>query len=179
MFKKEIEGQVSNPQPRSAQGSAGARASSPPGGGGPAVFGPSITIKGDVTGDEDLLIQGRVEGSVDLAQHNVTIGPSGKVKAGVSGRMVVVEGEVEGDLRAVEQIILRRTAKVEGSLSAPRVALEDGASFRGGIEMDSAKKAGPEDAIQPPASKSQEKQGPVAKTTTESAGSTGGKGLSA
>jgi cytoskeletal protein CcmA (bactofilin family) len=111
-------------------------------GGGAAVIGPSITVTGDVSGGEDLVIQGAVHGTVNLVQHNVTIGPSGKVKADIHGKMVVVEGEVEGDLTAHEQIILRHTARVEGSISAPRVALEDGAVFRGGIEMDSAAKGG-------------------------------------
>ena len=105
------------------------------------MIGPSITIKGDVSGDEDLVIQGRIEGKVNLGQHNVTIGPDGRVKADVHGRTVIVEGEVEGDLRAQEQIILRQTAKVLGSITAPRVSLEDGAVFRGGIEMDSSGKS--------------------------------------
>lgn len=104
------------------------------------MIGPSITIKGDVTGDEDLIIQGRIEGKVDLAQHNVTIGADGRVKADVHGRTVIVEGEVEGDLHGQEQIILRQTAKVKGSIAAPRVSLEDGAVFRGGIEMDASGK---------------------------------------
>ena len=104
------------------------------------MIGPSITIKGDVSGDEDLIIQGRIDGKVDLAQHNVTIGEDGRVKADVHGRTVIVEGEVEGDLRAQEQIILRHTAKVQGSIAAPRVSLEDGAVFRGGIEMDASGK---------------------------------------
>jgi cytoskeletal protein CcmA (bactofilin family) len=104
------------------------------------MIGPSITIKGDVSGDEDLVIQGRIEGKVNLGQHNVTIGPDGRVKADVHGRTVIVEGEVEGDLRAQEQIILRQTAKVQGSIAAPRVSLEDGAVFRGGIEMDASGK---------------------------------------
>jgi len=117
--------------------------------GGSAVIGASISVKGDVSGDEDLVILGRVEGTVNLAQNNVTIGPSGRVKADVRGKMVIVEGEIEGDLKAGEQIILRNTAKVEGSISAPRVALEDGAVFRGGIEMDSSSSKGP--AAQPSA----------------------------
>ena len=108
--------------------------------GGPATIGPSITIKGDVTGDEDLVIQGKIDGKVDLAKHNVTIGPQGRVKADVFGRSVVVEGEVEGDLRGEEQVILRHSAKVQGNITAPRVALEDGATFRGGIEMESSGK---------------------------------------
>jgi len=138
MFKKDGT-DASSAQPRPPQ-SAATRPPSPHRVGGPATIGPSIAIKGDVTGDEDLIIQGRVEGKVKLTKHNVTVGPEGRVKADVFGRTVVVEGQVEGDIRAEEQIILRHTAKVEGSITAPRVTLEDGAMFRGGIEMDAGAK---------------------------------------
>jgi cytoskeletal protein CcmA (bactofilin family) len=104
-------------------------------GGEPATIGPSITIRGEVTGEEDLVIQGRVEGSVDLKQNSVTVGPEGTVKGNISGRGVTVEGSVEGDIRADEQVVLRGTARVQGDLSAPRVMLEDGAHFRGGVDM--------------------------------------------
>src|SRR5690606_32882753 len=94
-----------------------------------ATIGRSISIKGDVTGDEDLVIQGRVEGSVNLQQHSVTIGPEGEVKASVVGRVVTVEGKVEGNIQADEQAILRSSAVVQGDITAPRVVLEDGARF--------------------------------------------------
>lgn len=100
-----------------------------------ATIGPSIHIKGDVTGSEDLIIQGRIEGNVTLKQNHVTIGADGRVKANVNARTVTVEGEVEGDLAGQEQIVLRRSARVVGNISAPRVSLEDGAVFRGGIDM--------------------------------------------
>jgi len=148
MFKKEGS-EMPPAQPRSAHSSSGGRTPTPIKGGGPATIGPSITIKGNVSGDEDLVIQGRIDGKVNLAKHNVTIGSNGRVKADVQGRTVVVEGEVEGDLRGQEQIILRKTAKVNGSIAAPRVTLEDGAVFRGAIEMDAAakiSKPGREDA---------------------------------
>ena len=179
MFKKESDAQVSTTQTRPAQGVSGSKPRSPQKGDAPAVIGPSITIKGDVTGDEDLMIQGRVEGSVDLTQHNVTIGTSGRVKAGVHGRLVVVEGEVEGDLVATEQIILRNTAKVEGSLSAPRVALEDGAVFRGGIEMDSTRKSVHKSAVHDAGSKKPEKSVDQGVKPTGVSGEKSGKGLSA
>jgi cytoskeletal protein CcmA (bactofilin family) len=140
MFKKDAN-EGSSVQPRPAQPEAG-RTPAPRRSGGQATIGPSITIKGDVSGDEDLMIQGQVEGKVKLAKHNVTIGSEGHVKADVSGRTVVVEGQVEGDIHAKEQIILRHTARVEGSIAAPRVTLEDGAVFRGGIEMDAGGKEG-------------------------------------
>lgn len=140
MFKKD-QNETSPSAPARPNAPVAARAPAAARGSG-AVIGPSITVKGDVSGGEDLVIQGAVHGTVKLVQNNVTIGASGKVKADVHGKMVVVEGEVEGDLRAQEQIILRHTARVEGSICAPRVALEDGAVFRGGIEMDSDAKAG-------------------------------------
>jgi cytoskeletal protein CcmA (bactofilin family) len=104
-----------------------------------ATIGRSITVKGEVTGDEDLLIQGRVDGSVDLKQHAVTVGPDGEVKASILARIVTVEGRVEGDLSAEEQVILRSSASVHGDITAPRVVLEDGARFRGGVDMGEPK----------------------------------------
>ena len=103
-----------------------------------ATIGRSITIRGDVTGDEDLLIQGRIDGSVDLKQHSVTIGREGEVKADVGARVIVVEGKVEGNLRAEEQVVLKNSAQVQGDIVAPRVVLEDGARFRGGVDMGEA-----------------------------------------
>lgn len=102
---------------------------------GHATIGPSIVIRGEVTGDEDLLIQGQVDGSVTLDLHSVTVGNGGRVKAGIKGRVITVEGDVEGDLTAQEQIVLRGSARVQGDLKAPRVVLEDGATFRGLVDM--------------------------------------------
>jgi cytoskeletal protein CcmA (bactofilin family) len=100
-----------------------------------ATIGPSISIRGDVTGDEDLVIEGRVDGSVVLDAHAVTVGGEGRVRASITGRVITVEGHVEGDLTAQEQIVLRGTAQVQGDVKAPRVVLEDGASFRGLVDM--------------------------------------------
>jgi cytoskeletal protein CcmA (bactofilin family) len=106
--------------------------------GGPAMIGRSIAIKGEVTGDEDMVIQGRVEGSVDLKQHSVTVGPEGEVKANIIARTVTVEGRVVGNLSGEEQVVLRASARVEGDIVAPRVVLEDGTLFRGSVEMGEA-----------------------------------------
>ena len=100
-----------------------------------ATIGRSITIRGDVTGDEDLYIQGRIEGTVDLKQHNVTVGSEGRVKANIKARMVTIEGEVDGNVRGQEQVALRSASKVNGDIVAPRVVLEDGATFLGSIDM--------------------------------------------
>lgn len=100
-----------------------------------ASIGRSITIQGEVSGDEDLLIQGRVEGSVSLELHAVTVGREGQVKADITGRVITIEGEVEGNLHAHEQIILRSSARVDGDIKAPRVVLDDGANFRGLVDM--------------------------------------------
>jgi cytoskeletal protein CcmA (bactofilin family) len=101
-----------------------------------AGIGPSITIIGDVSGDEDLTILGRVEGKIELPQHTVTIGQGGRVKADIRAKLVSVAGEVQGNLIAGEQIVIRRTATMLGNLTAPRVGLEDGCRFRGSVEME-------------------------------------------
>jgi len=121
-----------------------------------ALIGPSIEIKGTLSGGEDLFVEGRVEGKIELAQHSVTIGTSGHIKADIQGRVIVVMGEVEGNLNGSEQIILRQSSKVRGNLVAPRVSLEDGSDFKGSIDMTSkpvveAKPSHPEKtAVKPP-----------------------------
>jgi cytoskeletal protein CcmA (bactofilin family) len=101
-----------------------------------ATIGPSILIKGDLAGEEDLVIEGRVEGRVDLKQNNVTIGKNGKVRADVFGKVVTVEGEVDGNVFAIEQAVLRQSGAVRGNITSPRVTLEDGSRFKGSIDME-------------------------------------------
>ena len=93
-----------------------------------------------MTGDEDLFIQGRIEGTVDLQQHNVTVGSEGRVKANISARTVTIEGEVNGNVRGQEQVSLRASSKVNGDIVSPRVVLEDGANFLGSIDMSNKAK---------------------------------------
>jgi cytoskeletal protein CcmA (bactofilin family) len=132
------------------------------------MIGRSISIVGEVKGEEDLLIQGRVEGSVDLRNQSVTVGEGGRVKADITGRIVAVEGEVEGNLQAEEQVILRSSARVKGDITAPRVVLEDGASFRGLVDMGDREQKGKSITGEPA---SLEKKGSEpAKTTTADAG---------
>jgi cytoskeletal protein CcmA (bactofilin family) len=107
-----------------------------------ATIGPSIFIKGDLSGEEDLVIEGRVEGRVDLKQNNVTVGKNGRVKADIFGKVVIVEGEVDGNVFAREQAILRQSGSIRGNITAPRVILEDGSRFKGSIDMEPPKEMG-------------------------------------
>lgn len=102
---------------------------------GRAVLGPSIFIKGDLSGEEDLLIEGQVEGQVTFKNHTVTIGPSGRVQADVSCKTIIVDGQVQGNLFGEELVIIRKSSQVQGNAVASRVHLEDGAIFRGSIDM--------------------------------------------
>jgi cytoskeletal protein CcmA (bactofilin family) len=101
-----------------------------------ATIGPSIQISGDVTGNEDVRIEGRVEGTVSLADNVLTIGKEGQINATVNARAIFVEGRVEGDLKGDEQIVVQSSGNVRGNIVAPRVTLEDGCKFKGSIDMD-------------------------------------------
>lgn len=115
----------------------GAREPAPPSDRPPARLGPSVTIRGDLTGEEDLLIEGQLEGEVVVRQHSVTVGRSGRLTADVYGKRVVVEGEVAGNLYGVDEVVIRQAGSVNGSAVSPRVTIESGATFRGQIDMQS------------------------------------------
>ena len=101
-------------------------------------IGKSVVIKGELSGSEDLTIEGQVEGKIELRQNLLTIGPNAKIKAQVFAKTVVVEGQVHGNISAGERIDIRDKGVVEGNLAAPRVAIADGAHFRGSIDMQRA-----------------------------------------
>jgi cytoskeletal protein CcmA (bactofilin family) len=103
---------------------------------GLATIGPSIFVKGDLQGEEDLVIEGKVEGKVDLKKNHLTIGAAGRVRADIFGKVVIIEGEVDGNVFAQEQAILRKSGAVRGNITSPRVILEDGSRFRGSIDME-------------------------------------------
>lgn len=100
------------------------------------AIGSSIRIKGDVTGDEDLIILGHVDGTINMKGHNVTISKGAKVHANIVANQIIVEGELSGDMNGDEKVIIRETGNVYGNIIAPRVTLEDGAMFKGSIEME-------------------------------------------
>jgi len=101
-----------------------------------AVIGPSIQIEGTLRGQEDVSVEGEVTGTIQLQSNTLTVGTQGKIKADVYAHTIFVEGTVEGDLFGSEQVIVRKSAKVRGNITSPRVSLEDGATFKGSIEMD-------------------------------------------
>jgi len=98
-------------------------------------IGKSVIIKGELSGSEDLTIEGQVEGKIELRQNILTIGPNGKIKAQVFAKAIIVQGEVHGNITASERVDIRDNGSVDGDLSAPRVAIADGAHFRGSIDM--------------------------------------------
>ena len=101
-----------------------------------AMIGKTIHIKGDLMGEEDLLIEGQVDGKVLVQQHNVTVGKNGHVNADIYGSTISIEGNVEGNLFGENQLIIKKTGKVRGNIVAPRVILEDGSNFKGSIDMN-------------------------------------------
>jgi len=101
-----------------------------------SVLGPTLVFKGELSAEEDLLIQGRIEGSIEHNERNLTIGKHGYVKANIHAKVITVEGTVEGDLNGDDAVIIRQTGDVRGNIVAPRVTLEDGAKFKGGIDME-------------------------------------------
>jgi cytoskeletal protein CcmA (bactofilin family) len=105
-----------------------------------SILGPTLRFKGELRADEDFTLQGHIEGSIHHSQ-NLTIGPDGVVKGDSRALTIVIEGTVEGDMYALESISVRATARINGNLFAPRIAIADGATFNGRIDMATATKA--------------------------------------
>jgi cytoskeletal protein CcmA (bactofilin family) len=124
-------------------------------------IGKSVVIKGELNGSEDLTIEGHVEGTIQLKDHVLTIGPNGKIKAQVFAKSVIVLGEVTGNVTASDKVDIRDNGSVDGDIISPRVAIAEGAHFRGSVDMQrktaapaqaSAKAAQPQPAAQSQAS---------------------------
>jgi len=98
-------------------------------------IGKSVVIKGELNGSEDLTIEGQVEGKIELRDHVLTIGPNGKIKAQLFAKSIVVLGEVIGNVTATEKVDIRENGSVEGDITSPRVAIAEGAHFRGSVDM--------------------------------------------
>ena len=98
-------------------------------------IGKSVVIKGELNGSEDLTVEGHVEGKIELRDHVLTIGPNGKIKAQVFAKAVIVLGEVNGNVTATEKVDIRDGGSVDGDIVSPRVAIAEGAHFRGSVDM--------------------------------------------
>ena len=102
---------------------------------GITTIGKGVVIEGEVKGGEDLVIDGKVDGTIDLPQHVLTVGPTGRVKAQLSAKAVVVLGKVNGSIQASELVRIDDTGSVEGAISAPRLAMADGAHLQGRVDV--------------------------------------------
>ena len=112
-------------------------------------IGQSLLIRGEVTGSEDMAIQGTVEGTIDLTEHNLTIGPKGRIQANVSAKAVVVQGEITGNINASEKVELAGTSRVNGEIIAPRIIIADGARLKGSVDMSGVQPDSPRQAVSP------------------------------
>jgi cytoskeletal protein CcmA (bactofilin family) len=104
-------------------------------------IGRSILLKGELSGSEDLAVEGTVEGTIELRDNVLTIGPNGRIKAQIFAKSVIVLGTVSGNITASERVDIRDAGSVDGNIVSPRVAIADGAHFRGSVDMQ---KKGPQ-----------------------------------
>jgi len=99
-------------------------------------IGQSIQIKGDLIGKEDLTIEGTVDGNINLEDHHLTIGPSGRITANIHAKTVMVVGEVVGNITAADKVEVAATGRMKGDITAPNLVLADGARFKGSVDME-------------------------------------------
>ena len=112
-----------------------------------ANIGKSITIKGDLTGNEDLVIDGNIDGRIDLPNNQLTIGPEGKIKADIHAKSAVVVGHVSGNVSATERIEVQASGVVDGDVRAPRLVVQEGAVLNGAVEMGEVKRPAPAEPV--------------------------------
>ena len=115
---------------------------------GSASIGKAVKINGQIFSKEDLYVDGDVEGTIELAENKLTIGPSGRVQAGIKAREVVVLGAIQGNVEAMDKLDIRKDAKLVGDIKTARIIIEDGAYFKGSIDIvkQDAKKSSPQAA---------------------------------
>ena len=100
-----------------------------------ASIGPSIHFKGELTGEEGLMIDGSIEGTIDLKENELLVGPNGNIKADVFAKTIKVDGKLTGELHGTDKVHISKTGEVTGNIHSPRVVIEDGARFKGSIDM--------------------------------------------
>ena len=149
MFEKNKPNKPESARPQAQQDSYVTPASTPASTGRAAVIGPGIHVNGDISGDENLVIEGKIDGKIRLDLHQVEVGKGGNVNADISAKVIKIAGEVRGDITGTEKVIILQSGNVHGNIVAPRMTLEDGAIFKGSIDMDpgdNAKAAPPKPA---------------------------------
>ena len=136
MFEKRTPNKPESTSPQPQQDTYAKPASTPSNSGRAAVIGPGIHINGDISGDENLLVEGKVDGKIRLGSNHVEIGQSGQVNADINAKVIKIAGQVRGDLNGTEKVVISSSGNVHGNIVAPRMTLEDGAIFKGSIDMD-------------------------------------------
>lgn len=116
-----------------------------------ATIGKSVVVKGELSGSEDLIVDGEVEGSITLRGQSLTIGPNGRVRANIEARNVIIHGRVDGNIHASDRVDLRKSATLSGDIATARISIEDGAFFKGGIDIQKPE-PGPKIEAKPQAS---------------------------
>jgi cytoskeletal protein CcmA (bactofilin family) len=121
-------------------------------GAGQAVLGKNVTVKGQITSREDLTIDGEVEGTVECQEHRLTIGPNARVQAALKAREIVIHGNIQGNVEATDKVDLKKEAKLVGDIKTTRITIEDGAYFKGSIDITKVAPPARAATVQPPAS---------------------------
>jgi len=156
MFEKHRTPAQDTPAKPAFEDQSNTMASAPASSGRAAVIGPGIHITGDISGSENLIIEGKVDGKIKLASHQVSVGQGGKVNADITAKVIKIDGQVKGDLVGTEKVVISRSGNVHGNITAPRMTLEEGAIFKGSIDMDPGEpakavpaKAVPKETVKP------------------------------
>jgi cytoskeletal protein CcmA (bactofilin family) len=136
MFEKHKSSKQEPVHQQPTQDNYTATASTPANSGRAAVIGPGIYVNGDISGDENLVIEGKVDGKIRLPGHQVDVGQNGRVNADITAKVIKIAGEIRGDLNGMEKVVILQSGNVHGNIVAPRMTLEDGAIFKGSIDMD-------------------------------------------
>jgi cytoskeletal protein CcmA (bactofilin family) len=133
-------------------------------------IGKSVVIKGELNGSEDLTIEGHVEGTIQLKEHVLTIGPNGRIKAQVFAKSVIVLGEVTGNVTASDKVDIRDNGSVDGDIISPRVAIAEGAHFRGSVDMQRKAGAAPQEKAPKPTAQAAPQQAQQGQPTPQRVG---------
>jgi cytoskeletal protein CcmA (bactofilin family) len=131
---------------------------------GSAALGKNVTVKGQIFAREDLTIDGEVEGTVECQEHRLTIGPNARVQAGLKAREIIIHGSIQGNVDATDKIDIKKEAKLVGDIKTSRIVIEDGAYFKGSIDISKAASAKPTQSQPQPASSPVSAGSPAATT---------------